>query len=98
MGVWIGFNKFLELIKITLEKINSTAFWNVSPCSLVGLYGRFRVTYFLYLQGLNYNRASNLPFVKDVSVWKGIQLALFSHNYTSPTESFRRKLLRGPKM
>jgi hypothetical protein len=63
MGVWIGFNKILELIKITLKKINSTAFWNVEPCTHVGLYGCFRGMYCLYFQGSKFNTASNLSFI-----------------------------------
>jgi hypothetical protein len=70
MGVWIVFCKFLEIIKMTSKKINSTVFWNVKPCSLLGLYGRFRGMYCPYLQDLIFKGASSVTFVKNFSVWK----------------------------
>jgi hypothetical protein len=68
MGVRIGLNKFLQLIKSSLNKNESTDFWNVAPRSLVGLYRCFRRTYCRCLQVLEFNRASSLAFLKDVSL------------------------------
>jgi hypothetical protein len=43
-------NAITKLTKLFLN-LNMTVFWDVAPCSLVEVYRRFRVVYYLHHQG-----------------------------------------------
>jgi hypothetical protein len=51
--------KFVGFEVLTPVVINSTIFWNITPCSLLKVNGCFRGTYRLHLQGRRMIRSRN---------------------------------------
>jgi hypothetical protein len=73
-----GFIKIVGFKVLTAVVMESTIFWDITPCSPLKVNGRFGGTYHLYLQGRRIREARNSVIAGDKqSFHDGFLLGLF---------------------